>query len=275
MSMNIVSGYVTPQLLSVIWKKLEGQIGNLLTRYFWGKLVIKLFNLSHPPTKQAQTHSSSHLLHHFFPLASRNLLIREDYVSIDSPRWAKTPWDFEVQETQGKNLSFLKFLLWNPLDFVSLWCLWYILDGFGEYWKFRGLWGFGQQEFLLNQKISNYLGVFALMGCFGCLFYQWVLKVWFPRAAIWVLLLHELIPKVFHLHLNGFDICECGHVLVSFSIVSPSLLFVCLSTPIPIPIKPNLSQKKPFWFQAFNLKVWETDERIYNKSIIRFFFLNL
>ena len=47
--MNIVRGYVTPQLLSVIWKKLEGQIGNLLTRYFWGKLVIKLFSLSHPP----------------------------------------------------------------------------------------------------------------------------------------------------------------------------------------------------------------------------------
>ena len=40
---------VTPQLLSVIWKKLKGQIGNLLTNYFWGKWVIKLFNLSHPP----------------------------------------------------------------------------------------------------------------------------------------------------------------------------------------------------------------------------------
>jgi len=48
--------------------------------------------------------------------------------------------------------------------------VWYILDGFGKYWNFRGLWGFGQEKFLLNPKISNFLGVFALMGCFGCLF---------------------------------------------------------------------------------------------------------
>ena len=131
---------VTPRLLSVVWRKLKGQIGNLLTRYFGGKLVIKLFNLIYPPPptflphfhidislpldwlpllsislsfylthppKHTQTHSSSHLLHHFFPLSSRNLPVREDYVSIDSPSRAKTPWDFEVQETQGKNLSFL------------------------------------------------------------------------------------------------------------------------------------------------------------------------
>ena len=47
--MHIHGVLVTPRLLSVIWRKLEGQIGNLLTRYFWGKLVIKLFNLSQPP----------------------------------------------------------------------------------------------------------------------------------------------------------------------------------------------------------------------------------
>ena len=60
---------------------------------------------------------SSHLLHHFFPLSSQNLLVMEDYVSVDSPSIAKTPWDFEVQETQGKNISFLSIYSMKSFGF--------------------------------------------------------------------------------------------------------------------------------------------------------------
>ena len=66
---------VTPQLLSVIWKKLKGQIGNLLTNYFWGKWVIKLFNLSHPPPLSFLPHFHVDLssLSHFSCAASLSL----------------------------------------------------------------------------------------------------------------------------------------------------------------------------------------------------------
>lgn len=30
--------FVTPQLLNVIWRKFEGQMDNLLTRYFWRQI---------------------------------------------------------------------------------------------------------------------------------------------------------------------------------------------------------------------------------------------
>ena len=54
---------------------------------------------------------------------------------------------------------------------------------------------------LLKSEISFHLGVFALIKGFGCLIYKKVFVGWFPKAAIWDLLLHELILKC-SLHLN-------------------------------------------------------------------------
>ena len=54
---------------------------------------------------------------------------------------------------------------------------------------------------LLKPEISFHLGVFALIKGFGCLIYKKVFVGWFPKAAIWDLLLHELILKC-SLHLN-------------------------------------------------------------------------
>ena len=77
-----------------------------------------------------------------FPFSNQDLQVSEEFSPLVLPV-TKLHEILKWLKPKVKIWIFSLFLPWNTLGFVILWCLWYMLDVFGEYWKIKELWGFG------------------------------------------------------------------------------------------------------------------------------------
>lgn len=82
-----------------------------------------------------------------FPLSSQVLQGSEELVLSINPPSSQIPWDFEVDETQGKNFSFLLIYSMKSFGFcgfmmfvVNAWWVWWIIEDL----RIMRIWGFAK-----------------------------------------------------------------------------------------------------------------------------------